>query len=164
MVDIRPAVPGDLPGITALVNEQARRGNLLPRSAQAIANSLADWLVATAGGEVVGCVSLLRYTSGLAEVRSLAVRDEVQGQGVGGRLVRALMAEARRRRTPTLFALTRAVRFFERCGFRVADKSLFPEKVWLDCRRCPVRQRCDETTVVLHLFREEATNDAKKLR
>jgi N-acetylglutamate synthase-like GNAT family acetyltransferase len=150
-VAIRPATKEDVSGIVALVNEQARRGNLLPRSAAAIQATLDDWLVAEANGEITGCVSLLPYTSGLVEVRSLAVQDKAQGQGVGLQLVQALIHEARRRRVPTLFALTRAVGFFERCGFAVTERHLFPEKVWRDCHQCPLRHNCDETAMVLHL-------------
>lgn len=166
-ITVRPAEPGDVDAIAALVNEQARRGNLLPRTPQAIQESLGDWLVAMTSGpfsgssfskvhgrdrRFVGCVSLLPYQSGLAEVRSLAVADQVQGQGVGRQLLQAIVAEARCRRVPVIFALTRAVSFFESSGFRATDRALFPEKVWRVCRNCPLQDRCDETAVVLDLF------------
>jgi N-acetylglutamate synthase-like GNAT family acetyltransferase len=150
-VAIRAATAADVAAIAALVASHARRGSLLPRSPQAIRHSLADWLVAENEGRLLGCVSLLAYTSGLVEVRSLAVADDAQGQGIGRRLVAALTVEARRRRVPTLFALTRAVRFFEHCGFTVTDRARFPEKVWRDCRLCPVLSHCDETAMVLSL-------------
>jgi amino-acid N-acetyltransferase len=148
---VRPAAPRDVPAIAALVAEYARRGSLLPRPPELIARCIRDWLVAEVDGGLVGCVSLLRYTSGLVEVRSLAVADEAQGQGIGRRLVEALIEEARFRHVSTLFALTRAVAFFERCGFRLADRAHFPEKVWRDCLLCPVRDRCDETAMVMTL-------------
>jgi amino-acid N-acetyltransferase len=148
---VRAAAVGDVGGIGRLVNEYARRGDLLPRSIENIAAGLNDWLVAEVEGQILGCVSLLRYTSGLVEVRSLAVDDGAQGLGIGRQLMDALIAEAERRQIPTLFALTRVVGFFERCGFSVVEKEMFPEKVWADCRFCPVRERCDETAVVLDL-------------
>lgn len=148
---IRPAKEADVPGILGLVNEHALRGNLLPRTPQSVYTGLHDWLVAVRSGRVVGCVSLLRYTSGLVEVRSLAVHDAVQGEGIGSKLVQALIVEARHRKIPSLFALTRAVSFFRRCGFTVTEISIFPEKVWQDCRICPVRNRCDETAMIMHL-------------
>lgn len=151
-VSVRAATAEDVDGVAALVAAQARRGNLLPRSRAAIAASLDDWLVAVDGaGEVVGCVSLLAYPSGLVEVRSLAVADRCQGNGVGSQLMAALIAAARRRGVATLFALTRAVSFFQRIGFTVTARENFPEKVWRDCRLCPIRHRCDETAVVLDL-------------
>ena len=158
-IDVRPAVLADVAGIAALVNDQARRGNLLPRSPQSIAASIDDWLVAAAytesgpssGEEILGCVSLLSYPSGLVEVRSLAVQDSAQGLGIGRRLMESLIDEARRRRITTLFALTRVVGFFEQFGFAVTDRHRFPEKVWHDCWQCPLRERCDETAVLLDL-------------
>lgn len=150
-VMVRPAAAGDVPGIVRLVNEYVRRGDLLPRSAENITAGLNNWLVAEDRGRIVGCVSLLRYTSGLVEVRSLAVDEGAQGLGIGRWLMDALIEEAERREIPTLFALTRAVGFFERCGFTVVEKDMFPEKVWADCQFCPVRHHCDETAVVLDL-------------
>lgn len=148
---IRPATLHDIEGIMLLVNEHARRGDLLPRTALSIRDTLPDWLVAEQDGRIVACVSLLPYTPVLAEVRSLAVADSVKGQGWGSAIVQALIAEAERRQVPTLFALTRAVRFFEKLGFTITHKEMFPEKVWRDCTMCPIRQRCDETAVVLQV-------------
>jgi len=149
---IRSAVATDLPAIVRLVNDHARRGEVLPRSALSIRDTLNDWLVGEdEAGRIVACVSLLYYSSVLAEVRSLAVLDDVKGQGWGSALVKAIMAQARHRQVPKLFALTRAVPFFEKVGFSITTKERFPEKVWGDCYICPVKHRCDETAVVFQL-------------
>ncbi|MER3461221.1 MAG: GNAT family N-acetyltransferase, partial [candidate division GAL15 bacterium] len=73
-----------------------------------------------------------------------------------GALVQALVARARSAGARTVFALTRAVAFFERQGFRVTDRERFPEKVWRDCVRCPLRDRCDEVAVAMRLDAEAA--------
>lgn len=159
LMNIRRARPDDIPGILSLVNDHVRRGDLLPRSETAIRETLDDWLVAKdASGEIVACVSLLSYTPALAEVRSLAVHDRVKGAGWGRSILKAAVAEARLRRIPTLFALTRAVGFFERGGFQIGSRDRFPEKVWRDCRLCPLYDRCDETAVVLHLSDPQAAS------
>jgi amino-acid N-acetyltransferase len=51
----------------------------------------------------------------------------------------------------TLFALTRAVPFFQRFGSTVTEDGPFLEKVWRDCRTCPLRERCTELAVSLKL-------------
>jgi argininosuccinate synthase len=149
---IRSAKPQDIPDILRLVNDHARRGEVLPRTALSIRDTLNDWLVGEdETGEIVACVSLHYYTRTLAEVRSLVVHDRVKGQGWGRTIVKSLIAQARHRQVPTLFALTRAVPFFQKAGFSVSSMDRFPEKVWRDCYICPVKHRCDETAVVLQI-------------
>ena len=160
-MNIRVASPADVGGIYALVCEHSARGDVLPRTLVSIRNSLDDWFVVDVDDQIVGCASLLSYTSELAEVRSLAIHDEVKGNGWGAAILQALISEARRRNIPTLFALTRAVPFFQRAGFVVSDMDHFPQKVWRDCDICPVREECDETPVVLQL--DAVSHPAKEL-
>ncbi len=151
-MNIRPAHPHDVPHILALLNEHVRRGDVLPRTAKSIRDTLPDWLVGVdAEDDLVACVSLLYYSDILAEVRSLAVADKVKGQGWGSSIVKAIIGQAEHRQVPTLFALTRAVPFFQKMGFTISSKELFPQKVWRDCHVCPLLTNCDETAVVLHL-------------
>lgn len=148
---VRAATDADVHAIAAIVNEHARQGHLLPRSPDNIRASLSNWLVAEMNGQVVGIGSLVEMSRTLVEVRSLAVLPAYRSYGIGGLIVRGLVAWASRRGYPTIFALTRAVPFFERLGFTVTDKERFPEKVWTDCAVCPLQQCCDETAVVLEL-------------
>ncbi len=151
-MNIRPATESDIPGIIDLVAEHARRGDVLPRSPESITATLEDWLVGIhPDGDVVACVSLYHYSRHLAEVRSLVVSDRVKGQGWGSTIVQASILEAQQRSIPTLFALTRAVPFFRKLGFRITTKELFPQKVWRVCSVCPLLENCDETAVVLEL-------------
>jgi len=159
-MNIRAARLEDIPGMLVLINEHVRRGDLLPRTADSIRQTLGDWLVGEeADEEIVAVVSLLFYNGALAEVRSLAVSDKVKGQGWGSHIVKALIEQARLRNLPTLFALTRAVPFFQKLGFQITQKEMFPEKVWRDCTACPIFHACDETAVVLKLDERPATND-----
>lgn len=159
-MNIRPARESDIPAILRLVSDHARRGDLLPRTALSIRDTLGDWLVGVhPDGDLVACVSLFYYTPYLAEVRSLAVSDRVKGQGWGSSIVRALIYEARQRQVPTLFALTRAVQFFQKVGFKITVKERFPQKVFRDCSICPLLENCDETAVVLELSPAIPTHD-----
>jgi amino-acid N-acetyltransferase len=142
--------------IHALISTHVGKDSLLPRSILEIQRSIDDWILAVDEGRVVGCGSLIRMTTYLAEVRSLAVEDAYQGNGLGGRLVQSLVDLARERRIPNVFALTTRVSFFERQGFRAVSRTRFPLKIWRDCLRCPIKFRCNETTVlrVLEVGRE----------
>ncbi len=148
----RSARESDIPALLRLINDHARRGDVLPRSAMSIRDTLDDWLVGEDSDlDIVACVSLLHYTTALAEVRSLVVHDKVKGLGWGRSIVKAIIAQAKLRQIPTLFALTRAVPFFQKAGFAVTAMERFPEKVWRDCVICPMQHNCDETAMMLQL-------------
>ncbi len=150
-ITIRRAVPDDVPSIVSLVNSHAINGEILPRSTEAVCATIDDWFVASAGDEILGCVSLLGYASGLVEVRSLVVGERYRKLGLGSRLMNLLLVEARKRQIPLLFALTRQIPFFERFGFKISSRDRFPDKVWRDCLQCPLIDACDETAMVLQL-------------
>lgn len=148
----RPATPADVPALARIVAAHAVTGEVLPRSPESILEGLADWRVVEDGqGKLIACGSLWIYGPRLAELRSIIVDASHRGEGLGIRVVEGLVAEARRREISTVFTLTRAVPFFERCGFRITDKKRFPEKIWKDCHLCPLVHDCDETALILQL-------------
>ena len=148
---IRPAEEKDVAGIAELVASYAEDGTLLPRSVEDIGGSLPHWLIAEHDGRVVGCGSLVNYSAELVEIRSIAVRPEAQGYGIGKTLTESLIKAAREQEVKTLFALTRITPFFEGAGFSQTHKDAFPEKVYRDCIHCPLLERCDEDAVVMKL-------------
>jgi amino-acid N-acetyltransferase len=146
---IRKASLADTLAIAALVNLGEREGQLLARSIESVRATIGDWLVAEADGAVVvGVGALIEMGPKLVEVRSLAVLPNYRKKGLGARIVGSLLEEATARGYAQVFALTRAVAFFERLGFSVTVKEEFPEKVWRDCIICPVRFACDEVALV----------------
>lgn len=147
-ITLRRTVLADAPAIADLVNLGEREGQLIPRSIDSIRNTIDDWMIAEIDGRIIGVGSLVEMGPTLSEVRSLAVALDYRKFGVGAKIVAALIDLARERNIPTLFALTRAVPFFEKQGFSVTTKNDFPEKVWRDCIVCPVRNACDEIAVV----------------
>jgi argininosuccinate synthase len=154
-IHIRPATLADVPPIAALIAADARKGGLLPRSPESITAAIDNFMVAEATGLVVGCGALAPMSPNLVELRSLAISKDLRGGGVGKKLALALVENARRRRFGTIYALTRAVDFFKRCGFEVREKEEFPEKVWHDCVNCPLIAHCDEVAVAMDLAWEE---------
>jgi amino-acid N-acetyltransferase len=147
-ITTRRATLADAQGITALVNMGEREGQLLPRTIESIQTTIDDWMIAEDNGHIVGVGSLLEMGPTLSEVRSLAVAPDYRKFGVGSQIVNALLDLARERNIPTVFALTRAVLFFEKLGFIISDKENFPEKVWRDCNICRVQFMCDEVAMV----------------
>lgn len=161
-ISIRPATLDDVQAIVILIAQNARRGGLLPRGEASIRAHLDNFLIAEMSTDdgartTVGCGSLLPLNSTLVELRSLAVDETIRGAGIGKKLVEALNEEARERKFGTIFALTRAVSFFEKCGYKVVPKEQFPEKVWNDCVACPLLENCDEVAVTMALQPSEAS-------
>ncbi len=142
-----------VPVIQKMLGDFAGQGKLLARPLSELYTSLRDLVVAVdeESGEVVGCCGLHIIWENLAEIRSLAVLDTHQGKGIGRRLVEACIAEAQDLGIGQLFTLTYETGFFEHLGFRIVDKNVFPQKIWVDCLQCPKFPNCDEVALVLDL-------------
>lgn len=147
----RKAKPDDVDDLYELIQKYAEKGIMLPRSKEALTRLIDDFYVAEADGQFVGCGSLCQLAPDLVEIRSLGINEEYKGKGIGKMLIGELIGEARRREIPKVMALTMEVPFFERNGFSVVPKEIFPEKVWTDCIHCPKRDRCDEIAVLMRL-------------
>ena len=142
----------DAAAIHDLINGYARKGEMLPRTMAEVYENLRDFYVVRGGdGSVVACGALHILWEDLAEIKSLAVREELQGRRIGAQLVEACIAEARSLGLATVFALTYRPGFFERLGFTQADVMTLPRKVWGECYRCPKFPGCNEIAMVRQL-------------
>ncbi len=103
------------------------------------------------GERVIACAALQISWSDLAEIKSLAVTEDNQEQGIGSQLVEACLREARELGISTVFCLTNKPAFFEKSGFSQVDKMELPRKVWAECYRCPKFPNCDEVALTYHL-------------
>jgi amino-acid N-acetyltransferase len=152
-MQIRPAKISDARDICGLVNYYAERGRMLHRSLESVYGSLREFTVARQRGKLLGCVAVDVFWANLAEVKSLAVSSSARGRGLGGKLIDAAIADAKRLGVKKLFALTYEKEFFLKQGFRVVDRQKLPEKVWRECIACPKADACDEIAMVLSLRR-----------
>jgi amino-acid N-acetyltransferase len=142
---IRNAQIGDVKKIHSLLNHFADKGLLLGRSYSALYDHLRDFKVyVDVTGAVLGVCALHITWEDLAEVRSLAVLEDMQGKKVGSQLVRACLEEAERIGVDRVFTLTYQAGFFRKQGFSDIDKNKLPHKIWGDCLNCPKFPDCDE--------------------
>jgi len=127
---VRGALDADATEIHELVAHHAEAGLVLPRSADEIAAAIDDYVVVTdRNGRVLACAALLEYSPSLAEVSSVVVSPEAQGQGLGSMVVRGVEASARRRDIDELFAVTLADGFFSSLGYERCAIARYPEKL-----------------------------------
>ena len=180
MITVRPATQDDVPAIVVLIAQNARKGGLLPRGEASIRAHIGNFLVAchseqseesplvdgpdpllTLGvtEQIVGCGSLLPMNTTLVELALAGGGSGPPRFGIGQKIVAALIEEARKRNFGTLFALTCAVGFFEKCGFVVATlERISSPKGVDDCVQCPMTclENRDEVAVMMPLQQTDA--------
>ncbi|HEY5055256.1 MAG TPA: GNAT family N-acetyltransferase [Acidobacteriaceae bacterium] len=145
----RPARLHDAMNIFELVNSLSGDGTLLRRSYAEICENVRDFYIAESdAGVFLGCGALHLYGPHLAEVRSIVVKPEAKGQGAGGRLIKALLEEADEQGVTSVCLFTRIPDFFLHFGFKIADRTAMPDKIYKDCQACPRLYACDEVAMV----------------
>ena len=118
-VPIGPARREELPQILELLDEAG-----LPQDG--LENHLSTTLVARLEGRVVGSAALELYGPA-ALLRSVAVRRDLRGTGLGGRLTEAALEHSRNLAVAEAYLLTEAADlFFPRFGFRPIPRSEIP--------------------------------------
>jgi len=145
---IRKATVSDIKLIHKLINEFAKKGEMLPRSLNELYENIRDFLIAEQNNEIKGVCALHILWEDLAEIRSLAVKKESQKKGIGSLLVKKCLNEAKKLGVNKVFVLTYIPEFFKKTGFRELDKSKLPQKIWGDCIRCPKFPECDEIALI----------------
>lgn len=152
---IRKAKVKDAKAIYELLEVYAKKGILLPRSLSSIYENIRDFWVYEENDKVIGCCALHVVWEDLAELRSLAVSPERQGEGIGYELVRSCILEAWELGIKKVFSLTYVKDFFiKNFGFREVNKSVLPHKVWGECINCVKFPNCDEEAVLVELSEE----------
>ena len=150
-VEIRKAAVADANSVRKLINAYASENRMLFRSLSDIYENIRDYHVAVSQGEIVGSCALHVFWEDLAELRSLAVRSDHLGKGVGRRLVSSVLSEAPGIGVSRVFILTAIPSYFEKSGFRVVDRSDLPQKIWAECVKCPKFPECDEIAMSIEV-------------
>ncbi len=117
MVQIRPAKTADVKAIRELVDSYAAPGQMLSKETVTLYESVQEFIVAEENGSIVGCGALHILWEDLAEVRTVAVKKELQKQGIGHQILEAIIKRAREVGVERIFCLTFQTEFFGRHGF-----------------------------------------------
>jgi len=137
-MDVRLPLPHEHPAIRSLL-----AGATLPVEDLDTAN--VRFIVATQDDEPVAAIGLETF-DGAGLLRSLVVRADLRGSGLGGQLVDALESLARDSGIDRLVLLTQtAAPFFQRRGYRTIDRSEAPHSVHSSAEfssLCPASATC----------------------
>jgi len=149
-VKVEKAKISDATQMHKLINYFADKGEMLARPLSEIYENIRDYFVVKQGRRVIACAALHVSWLDLAEVKSVAVAEDSQRQGIGDQLVDACLGEAKELGIPTVFCFTYQPDFFKRHKFVDIDKMELPRKVWTECYRCPKFPNCDEVALIHH--------------
>ena len=160
-VEFRTGAAADAKALFRLIDAHKAEGHLLPRPEGDLTIHAPRFIVAERGGAIVGCAELAPLSARVAEVRSLVVERSARGLGIGRALVSELQQRAQRDGFESVCAFTHDAGFFVRLGFSLVPHSWVPEKIALDCVRCPEFRRCGQHAVALSIGGGvRATSDA----
>lgn len=116
-IEVRAAKTSDVKGIRKLIDLYAPQRRILSKETVTLFESVQEFIVAVDGDEVVGCGALHVLWEDVAEVRTVAVSEELRGKGVGHQILEKLIERARVVGVKRLFCLTFETEFFGRHGF-----------------------------------------------
>ena len=148
---IRKARIVDVRAIQGLIERSASKGEMLHRSLSEIYDNIRDFYVFQGNRSLLGTCALHICWEDLAEIRSLTVLENEREKGIGSKLVKACLREAKQLGIRKVFALTYEPPFFQKFGFGIVDKATLPHKVWSDCLKCVKFPDCDEIAMTLEL-------------
>jgi amino-acid N-acetyltransferase len=120
-VEIRAARTSDIKGIRALIDAYAPEGRLLTKETVTLYESVQEFTVAVDGDKVIGCGALHVLWEDLAEVRTVAVDESLRGQGIGHKILDAVISRAKNIGVERIFCLTFETEFFGRHGFEIIE-------------------------------------------
>ena len=112
---LRKARLDDIEPVRQLIDSNLDK--LLPRTYEELRELLETLWVVEEDGQIVGCCCLEVYSPKIAEVRSLAVRDDCRNKGYGEMLVHVATEEAQRRNIRQVLVVTSTREFFEKLNF-----------------------------------------------
>jgi amino-acid N-acetyltransferase len=148
---LRSATRADARRLHALITAHLEEGHLLPRTLEELVVHAERFVVAVRGRSVVGCAELAPHSPQVAEVRSLAVDSRARGLGVGTMIVDELRQRARREGFEKLCAFTHAPAYFSQMGFSIVPHLWVPEKIFIDCVKCPSFRKCGQFAMIVPL-------------
>ena len=143
-INIRYAKLTDARAISDLINEYAKKGIMLSKPLETVIEGIRNFFVAEEGSEIIGCCAVAFFTEELAEIRSIAVQEKHQKNGIGKLLVAKAEEILKYEGIKSVFALTYQEEFFTKLGYTKVDKTKFPQKIWRDCLACAKIMQCDE--------------------
>ncbi len=138
--------------IKSVIKPYVEEGIILNRDDDEIATNIRSYQIVYDGKKPVGVGALHIFSPFLGEIRSLAVDKNYHGKGIGKKLVKSLLDEAKKLELKEVLVLTYQKEFFEKMGFVEIEKEAIPDKkIWADCIKCKFFPNCNEIALITYL-------------
>jgi len=134
-VVIRAAKTTDVKKIRAIVDTYAVERKLLSKETVTLFESVQEFVVAEVDGAVVGCGALHVLWEDIAEVRTVAVVEQMHGKGVGHLILENILARAKEVGVKKVFCLTFETKFFGSHGFKEIQGSPVDPEIYTQLLR-----------------------------
>jgi len=148
---IKPTI-NNIIDIQTILKPYVDEGIILYRDEDEIASNIRSYVLIYKNKIPVGVGALHIFSPFLGEIRSLAVSKNFQGKGIGKKIIKTLLEEAKKIGLKEVLVLTYQKEFFEKLGFREIPKESIPDKkIWADCIKCKFFPNCNETALIISL-------------
>jgi amino-acid N-acetyltransferase len=149
MIEYKKAKLSDITNMQALVSPEVESGIILDRTDDEIATNIRSYTLAMDDNRLIGFCALHIHAPSLAEIRSLIIKEEYRGKGVGTGLINKVIDEGVGLGLQKILSLTYEKDFFEKLGFVEIPKESLPEhKIWADCIKCKHFPVCNEVSLI----------------
>ena len=113
----RKAKVSDADAITSLIYEASKYGILLPRPKDEVITDIDEFWIMEYDGNVIACCALDIYSKKLAEIRSMAVKEEFQSMGIASDLLDCCIQEAKESGIYEVLTITNRANIVRKKGF-----------------------------------------------
>jgi amino-acid N-acetyltransferase len=132
---VRAAKTGDVKKIRKIVDAYTDERRLLFKATVTLFEAVQEFVVAELDGEVVGCGALHVLWEDLAEVRTVAVIEEMHGKGIGNQIMIKILENAKDIGVKKVFCLTFETKFFGAHGFKEIEGTPVSPEVYQEMIR-----------------------------
>jgi len=132
---VRAAKTGDVKKIRKIVDTYTDERRLLFKATVTLFEAVQEFVVAELDGEVVGCGALHVLWEDLAEVRTVAVIEEMHGKGIGNQIMIKILENAKDIGVKKVFCLTFETKFFGAHGFQEIEGTPVSPEVYQEMIR-----------------------------
>jgi amino-acid N-acetyltransferase len=132
---VRAAKTGDVKKIRKIVDAYTDERRLLFKATVTLFEAVQEFVVAELDGEVVGCGALHVLWEDLAEVRTVAVLEEMHGKGIGNQIIIKILENAKDIGVKKVFCLTFETKFFGAHGFQEIEGTPVSPEVYQEMIR-----------------------------